>query len=280
MSLKPPFYVKKKGRYTVYILSFSLSVASALTLYLLLGFSYTFRLYLDLALTLSMLPAAVTQILEAKRTRSVDDNLQRLLADLADAQQSGLSLVNALKEASKREYGLLTSDVRYMVSRMEWGFTLEEALRGFTGRAATPLASRVVTLILEAVRYGGDLKTVFSNTAGFVKRVNELRRERDRRLRPYVLVVYVTIILLLAVTVILFKSFIEAISVAGGVPGLPFFTPLSRVQLKTAMLDLASIEAGFGGFVAGKIAEGFLKAGVKHSATLLLLVFLTFYFFM
>jgi flagellar protein FlaJ len=269
-------YLWARVKPIVYLSSLIISSISAVTLYLALGLTYEFRLSIALTSALSLIPAALTQIIDSKLCREIDENLERFLMDLADAQQAGIPLIRALEEAATRSYGALTGDVRYMVARIQWGFTVEDSLGILKARALTPLSMKIATLLAEAVRYGGDLRTVFTGTAEFVRRVNELRRERSRRLRPYVIVFYVSIIILLVLTVILSKGFIEAITVGEAPTQIPI--AIDKFWFKLAMLDLAIIESVFGGLTIGKISEGVIKAGVKHTMILLLATYTVFRF--
>ncbi|MEM2739824.1 MAG: type II secretion system F family protein [Candidatus Bathyarchaeia archaeon] len=271
-------YIWVKAKPIVYTASISVAAISVTTLYLILGLTYDFRLNTVLALAVSLIPIAILQIVDSRLCMEIDGNLERFLLDLADAQLSGIPMIRALEEAAGRGYGALTGDVRYMVARIQWGFTVEDSLQVFKARAITPLSRRIATLIAEAVRYGGDLKTVFAGTAEFVRRINELRRERWRRLRPYVIVFYISIILLLTLTVILFKGFIEVITV--GETALQILPAIDKLWFKTAMLDLAIIESIFGGLSIGKVSEGTVRAGVKHTMILMAAVYVTFRFFM
>jgi flagellar protein FlaJ len=269
-------YLWARVKPIVYLSSLIISSISAVTLYLALGLTYEFRLSIALTSALSLIPAALTQIIDSKLCREIDENLERFLMDLADAQQAGIPLIRALEEAATRSYGALTGDVRYMVARIQWGFTVEDSLGILKARALTPLSMKIATLLAEAVRYGGDLRTVFTGTAEFVRRINELRRERSRRLRPYVIVFYVSIIILLVLTVILSKGFIEAITVGETPTQIPI--AIDKFWFKLAMLDLAIIESVFGGLTIGKISEGVIKAGVKHTMILLLATYTVFRF--
>lgn len=267
-------YIWVRIKPIVYIVSVSVAVVSTTVSYLVLGLTYEFRLNTVLALAISLIPIAVFQIIDSKLCMEIDDNLEKLLIDLADAQLSGIPIIRALEEAAGRSYGALTGDVRYMVARIQWGFTLEDSLQIFKARAITPLSKRIATLIIEAVRYGGDLRTVFTSTAEFVRRINELRRERGRRLKPYVAVFYTSIIVLLVLTVILFRGFIEFISVEE-VP-LQVFPAIDKILFRTVMLDLAIIESIFGGLSIGKVSEGMVEAGVKHTMILMIVVYVIF----
>ncbi|MCX8162342.1 MAG: type II secretion system F family protein [Candidatus Bathyarchaeota archaeon] len=267
-------YVWVKVKPIVHITSISVAAISAITLYLALGLTYEFRLNAALALAVSLIPIAVFQTVDSRLCTEIDENLEKFLIDLADAQLSGISMIRALEEAAGRSYGALTGDIRYMVARIQWGFTVEDSLQIFKARAITPLSRKIAALVAEAVRYGGDLRTVFTGTAEFVRRINDLRRERWRRLRPYVIVFYISIILLLAITAILFKGFIEVIAVGGTT--LQILPAVDKLWLKTAMLDLAIIESIFGGLSIGKVSEGAVKAGVKHTIALMAAVYVTF----
>lgn len=87
------------------------------------------------------------------------------------------------------------------------------------------------------------------------------------------MIVYISCIVFLVIIVILYQSFF-----------LPIATqktrflrlPMSLEGYKSLLFDLSIVEAVFGGLVAGKLSQGIVLNGLKHSVILNVLAILIF----
>jgi len=258
----------------------ALSAASlSLALYGYLSFfpEYAFHTFVSLAAIVLCSGLGAVCFLEQMRKRLVDESLPGLLEDLAECQETGMTLLQALEEASHRKYGPMTSELRKLVAKLSWGIELKEAMKSFGERLNTELTEKIVPLILEAIYMGGDLKTVFRSTAEFVKKMLDMRRERTSQLRPYLLITYTTTMTFLVIIVILHQSFFIPLSSSQN----RFLSlTMSSKEFREVLFDLAVIEAFFGGLIAGKVAEGTVLAGLKHSAVLIVATLVVFAVFL
>jgi flagellar protein FlaJ len=96
--------------------------------------------------------------------------------------------------------------------------------------------------------------------------------------------VYIAFFIFLFIDYILLQTFFakiealkESLSEAGG---LFLMKELSFDSIKTIMFHMAIMQGLFGGLIAGKMGEGALGAGLKHSLILIIIGFLMFYFIM
>jgi flagellar protein FlaJ len=176
-----------------------------------------------------------------------------------------MTLPQALEEASKRDYGPLTAELRKMNSQISWGLTFEEALLALGRRVNTILMQRTVPLIIEASHSGGRVEKVFDPMGKFVQTTLLLDRERRDQTRPYIAIIYVAFFVFLFTIILLFKSFFVSIE------GLPILgtAVMSPEQMQRLFFHMTSIQAFFSGLVAGKMGEGTMDAGLKHSLAMM-----------
>jgi flagellar protein FlaJ len=241
--------------------------------------THIFHSFIAFALIAAIGPPALIQHLEESRRKAIDESLPLLLDDIGQGQEIGLTLLQTLEEVSKRDYGPLTEEVRRLAAKLSWGVNFEKAFIAFSERIGTELVSKISVLILEAIALGGDLKTTFNETAKFVRRILELRRERENEMRPYFMVIYVTVLIFVVVMIILYQSFFAPI--AEQRPETRFLRlPLTAEEYKTVLFDMGVIQAIFGGITAGKLSEGRFVAGLKHSVLLLIIVSTAFTVFL
>jgi len=259
--------VEKWEKKIAWIVSSVLGVIIVVTACIILRSSPLFDEYLLLAVVLTVFPPAVLDYVDYRWKRSIDKHLPDLFRSIVQAQQTGMTLPQALEEASKRRYGPLTKELKRMVAQMSWGVPFEKALQSFGERVDTALIRRTVPLILEASRSGGRVERVFDPMEKFVQTTLTFDAERKTQTRPYVAIIYVAFFVFLFTIVMLFKSFFVRMS-EGELSGaqLAMMTP---EEARRVFFHMSAIQAFFGGLMAGKMGEGTVGAGLKHSVILL-----------
>jgi flagellar protein FlaJ len=235
--------------------------------YILFFPEYSFHIFLSLAAVVSCIGPAILFQLKYRRKNLIDENLPRLLEDLAESQETGMTLIQSLEESARRKYGPLTIELRKMIVKLSWGIKFEVAFQDFAKSAQTEMTQKVVTLILQAIHLGGDLKKIFVSTAAFTRKMLDIRKERSSQLRQYVFSIYTIMIIFQIIIIVLYQSFFMPFS-SGGEHFLNLKT--SPEAFKGVLSDLAIIEAFVGGIIAGKLGEGTVYLGLKHSIILLL----------
>ena len=258
-----------------YASSAAAGVAILIIGYNIYSFGYLFHTFVAVSLIVALSAPAVIIHFENRRKKLIDDALPRLLDDLAESQEAGMTLLQALEESSKRKYGPITEELKRLTTQLSWGLGFEEAFSAFSKRIGTELSIRTTTLILEAIRLGGDLKNIFGSTAQFVREIIELRDERESQLRPYMMVIYISSLVFVLVIVILYQSFFVPMALE---PTRFLKLPMSLEGYKAILFDLAIVEALFGGLTAGKLSQGLTFNGLKHSVVLLAVVTVIFTF--
>ncbi|MDH7477542.1 MAG: type II secretion system F family protein [Candidatus Bathyarchaeota archaeon] len=246
----------------------SVSVASSIILfaYLMFGGSRIFDEFVFFAVIVAVSPPTILNYIDYKWRKAIDEHLPDLFRSIVQAQETGMTLPQALEEASKRNYGPLTAELRKMNTQISWGMTFEEALLALRKRVNTILVRRTVPLIIEASRSGGHVEKVFDPTGKFIQTTLLLDKERRNQTRPYIAIIYVAFFVFIFTIILLFRSFFLSIE---GLPTLGA-TVTSPEEMQRIFFHLAAIQAFFGGLVAGKMGEGTINAGLKHSIVMML----------
>lgn len=244
------------------IVAFSLIAFSAIAFKL----SPVFDEFVFFAVLVAVLPPAVLNYMDYRWRKAIDERLPDLFRSVVQAQETGMTLPQALEEASKRDYGPLTSELRKMVAQISWGMGFEDALLAMGKRVNTVLVQRTVPMIIEASRSGGHVEKVFDPTGKFIQTTLLLDKERRTQTRPYVAIIYVAFFVFLFTIILLFKSFfvsLEQLPILGS-------AVMSPEQIRRMFFHMTSIQAFFGGLVGGKMGEGTIAAGLKHSVVLMM----------
>lgn len=257
---------KKLKRITVGV-SAALAFAIIFLGYVIVGTTAALDDFVFFAFVAAISPFAFLNYLDYRWRKAVDEHLPDLFRSIVQAQETGMTLPAALEEASKRDYGPLTSELKKMTVQISWGASFEEALLAFGHRVGTVLTQRTVPMIIEASRSGGHVEKIFDPMGKFIQSTLLLEKERKTQTRPYIVIIYVALFVFLFTIVLLFKTFFTSVE---GVPMLVAPTSSSDV-LERTFLHLTLIQAFFGGLVAGKMGEGSIYAGLKHSLIMMIL---------
>lgn len=257
-----------------WIVSGSLGVIICATAILLLRGSPLFDEYFLLAVVIAVFPPAVLDYVDYRWKRSVDKHLPDLFRSIVQAQKTGMTLPQAIEEASKRNYGPMTKELQKMVAQMSWGVSFGAALQSLGKRVDTGLMRQTIPLILEAQRSGGRVEKVFEPLEEFVQTTLTFDTERKTQTRPYLAIIYVAFFVFLFTIIMLFKSFfVDVVDFE-----LTQFELMSPPEARSIFFHMSAIQAFFGGLVAGKMGEGTVGGGLKHSVILLTCGYLAFKF--
>ena len=258
--------IEKNVKKIAWIASVSLAVAIVLLAYFMFGGKQAFDEFIFFAVMIAVFPPTVLNYVDYRWRKAVNEHLPDLFRSIVQAQETGMTLPQALEEASKRDYGPLTTELKKMNAQISWGRTFEEALVSFEKRVNTVLIQRTAPMIIEAIHSGGHVERVFDPMGKFIQSTLLLDKERRNQTRPYTAIIYVAFFVFLFTIILLFKSFftgMEDISTLG--------TPImSLEQMQRLLFHMTAIQGFFGGLVAGKMGEGTINVGLKHSLVLML----------
>lgn len=257
--------VENHEKRIAWTVSLALAVVVLITAFLRLTGLPIFDEYVILALVIALFPVAVLDYVDYRWRRSIDEHLPDLFRAIVQAEKTGMTLTQAVEEAAKRRYGPLTAELRRMVAHMSWGRSFEDVFQSFSQRVNTWLTKRTIPLIVEASRSGGRVEEVFEPMEKFVQSTLMAEKERQTQTRPYIAIVYVAFFVFLFTVIMLFKTFFIQIS------DLPTIDSglLTTYEARRLFFHMSTVQALFGGLVAGKMGEGTMSAGLKHSVVLL-----------
>jgi flagellar protein FlaJ len=239
--------------------------------------------YAVFAVLLSIVPVAVLDFKEEWRVKNLENALPNFFRDLAGMNDSGMTLPNAVHLVAAAEYGTLTPHIRKLDNEMSWGVGFVEAMYRFGKGLGTPLADRSMDLIAKASRAGGDISQVLRAAANDTFEVVNLATERRNNMMIYVVIVLVSFAVFVFVIAILVSTFLTTMATAGtaaaasGAHG--FAGKIDIASYKRLFSHAAMLQGFFSGLVAGQMGEGRFVAGLKYSAIMLFISWVTFRFF-
>lgn len=243
-----------------------------------------FYFILGIAFIIAALPFFVSLLIETEREKEKDKMFLEFSRNLVESVKSGTPISRSIVNVREKDYGSLTPHIDKLTNQISLGIPVKEALATFALDTKSKTISRAITLISEAEQAGGEIGTILESVAKSVSQTEELKKER--RAAIYSLVVQGYIIFFIFIIIMLIMQFkiipmtvslsaegadISELGVAGG---LFHGESLSVEEMTRLFLYLLIVQGFFAGLTIGKLAEGSIKAGIKHSFILVVLAWL------
>jgi flagellar protein FlaJ len=234
---------------------------------------------------------AVVYEVQKRRIRRIESAIPDFLDRLASVNEAGTSVVGSVRRVAGTDLEALTTDLERTRRDMDWGADVTAALRRLERRVASPMTSRAVVLVTNAMHASGDVAPVLRIAADEARATWTLRRERRQVMVTYLIVIYISFLVFLGVIAALSVSFIPAIeeaSIAGaaaetgagtGVGGTGVVGGLGDIDVavyEQLFFHAAAVQAVCSGIVAGQLGEGSVRDGAKHAAVLLVFTLVAF----
>lgn len=207
-----------------------------------------------------------------KRKKDLEEKFPVFLRDFVEAIRGGMPLPQAFSSIANNDYGALTPYVKKIAAQLEWGIPVDKVLLGFSKQTKSKVIGRVVSSVVESHRYGGNFADTFEALSNTAVEVDRLRAERRLFLQSQMITGYIIFFVFLAVIIGLEKFLVP--SLTQSVPiGLTASVPQEQLaqEYRAIFRNLILIQGLFAGLSVGKMAEGALIAGLKHSFIMMLI---------
>jgi len=205
--------------------------------------------------------------------------------NLAESVSAGTPISKSIVNMKERNYGPLSPSVIKLANQIELGIPLDRAFENFAEDVDNPVISRAVALISEAEKAGGEIGYILESVAKSISEVEKLKKERKAAIYNLVVQGYIIFLIFIGIMLVMKFKILPITSQIGslgdigasltsaaniGIKGASF----SAAELSRPFLYLILAQGFFAGLTIGKLAEGSVKAGIKHSFILMILAFL------
>jgi len=261
-----------------------------LSLIFLLG-TEMFWFLVGIAVVIAGLPFFISLILETSLTRQKEEMFLEFSRNLVESVKAGTPISKSILNIRNKDYGGLNPYVNKLANQISLGIPVKDAFQTFARDTGSKTIARAVTIISESEKAGGQIEDILESVSKSVAQVERLRKER--RAAMYTLVVQGYIIFMIFIVIMLvmqFKILPIAANLGGGMDtsesggisnvggglgkvlaGGQASTP---EELAKPFIWLLLTQGFFAGLVIGKLSEGKIKAGLKHSFILVVVALL------
>lgn len=239
-----------------------------------------------IGLGVAALPFVIGLALENKREQKINEMFLEFSRNLAESVATGTPISKGIINVKKKNYGVLGPYVQKLANQVELGIPVDMALQTFANDVDSPVVKRAAALIRGAERAGGEIDYILDSTAKSISEVEKLKSERKSAIYGLVIqgytifFIFIGIILVMQFKIIPLTSGIgEFAGISGGLPDFETGTGAggegyTYEQFTKPFLYLLLTQGLFVGLVIGKLTEGSIKKGIKHSFILMLTAFL------
>jgi flagellar protein FlaJ len=210
--------------------------------------------------------------------RGVVGHMSDTLRKLANANDTGQTLFEAMSTISETSNSKLAQEFDIVYAKVEYGMTLQEALIEFNNKYDIPRLARMIKVITTASEASNQITKVLTTAAESSENQDDIVRERKSRARMQVAIIIMTYMTLLAVMAILQTQFIEVMTGlveqanqgsggggggAGGAQGGQFAVNLNPDRLSMLFFHAVTIQAIMSGFISGYMRNAKILSGLK-----------------
>ncbi|MGK0208848.1 MAG: flagellar protein FlaJ [Patescibacteria group bacterium] len=249
------------------------------------GYYYLFVDYLNwfyflmvVAMIISVLPFLLSFFSILSVAKEKESKFLEFSRDLVEGVKSGTPINKAIVNLQAKDYGALTPHIMKLSNQINFGIALDTALNTFAKDTKNKVIARAVVLISEAQKAGGKIETIIESVARSVNQIEELKKERASSvynlvIQGYIIfMVFIIIMLVLEYAILplaadLSNSDFDALGVDGG-------AAISTDQFGAPLFVMLLVQSLFAGLVIGKVSDGSIFSGVRHSFFLLTITLL------
>lgn len=230
---------------------------------------------LVIALLVGLIPFGITFLQEQNNQREREEKFLAFMRDLVEMVRSGTPISKSVVNLRNRNYGSLTPYIVKLANQLSIGITLTNAFGTFAEDINSRVISRAVSLVSEAERAGGNIETILESVANSVNQIEQLRKERMAAISNLVTQGYLIFIVFIIIMLVLEFKILPLVADLQGGQGLAFtVSSVDPDQFSMPLFVMLLVQSFFAGLVIGKISEGSIKSGFKHSFILLALTLL------
>ncbi len=219
------------------------------------------------------------------RKREVEHILPDFLRVVASNVRAGLTPLVALRAAARPEFGILSIEIQYFVTRVMGSRSVESVFKEVQNRVRSPLLARVFKAFMVSLRSGGNLAKTLETSASDIQRMYELHESLVARVSMYIMFilfgVLFTMPFLLAVSINILEL-MAGISSTMTSSYAASFISVTSPQIDIVFLQSISILILIGSSLSASVLMSVINTGsritgIKYFVPIMLLSLFLFY---
>jgi len=214
-----------------------------------------------------------------KISKEIEEQFIFFITDLTQSIDSGMTLPMALKHSAKKDYRSMSRFVREINSKVEWGIPFEKALGIFANKINSTPIKRSVSTIIETYKVGGKISDTLKAIGQSLVEISKIRKERSSSVQSQIVPSYLIFFVFIFILVILQTFLIPALTNTQAPTMSEYGSGGGQIPTElysNTFINFILVQGFFAGLATGKMAEGSLVAGFKHSLLLIIIGYTLF----
>ncbi len=239
-----------------------------------------FFFFIGIGIIVAISPIVISTINETRIAAQKEEMFLEFARSLVESVKAGTPISKSIINIRNKPFGVLSENIKKLANQISLGIPLKAALEVFSRDINNKTVSRSIVLIGQAEQAGGDIGQILQAVANAVSMSDKLKKERLASINTLVVqgyiifFVFIIIILVMQFKIVPMVSGMADVGTIEGVGITISGEPINPQDISNAFLYLLLIQGFFNGLTIGKLSEGDMKAGVKHSFALMLMSFL------
>lgn len=248
-----------------------------------------FLFLLGIVFGIIALPFIIGIAVENRREQQISEMFLEFSRNLAESVNTGTPISKSIMNMKSKNYGALTPYIEKLANQISIGIPVNQAMQTFAYEVNNPVISRAVTLIREAEKAGGEIDYILESAAKSIAEVEKLKKERKAAVYSLIVQGYIIFFIFIGIMLVMEFKILPLTTGIGSYGGFNLDvnsfkdignsaaekgSPISAESLSNPFLFLLLTQGFFAGLIIGKLTEGSLKSGVKHSFVLTITAFL------
>lgn len=255
---------------------------------------------LGLALTAAWLQIWLDYFTLSRERKEYESRFLDFVRNFSSALRSGMPVAKAVAHAAENDYGSLNKHVIKLAHQVEWSIPLHKALNNFSKATGNDVIKRSISTVIEAEKAGGNIEDVLESITVSLIEIKKIKETRRASVHSQVMQSYIIFFVFLGVMIIIQNLLIPYIAnmqvpaaegfnlASTNIQGMSTYVPIRfdsfttffssirgwATSLYGVFFMLALIQGFFAGLTIGKLSEGDVSSGFKHSLILMTIAFL------
>ena len=263
----------KKSHWIGLIIAFVIIISS-----LFLIETRVFFLMIGIGILAGISPFVISIINKTRINNEKEEMFLEFTRNLVESVKTGTPISKSIINIGEKSYGALSENINKLANQISLGIPLNSALKIFAKDVNNKSISRSLILIGQAERAGGDIGKILESVAEAVSTSDKLKKERKAAIATLVVQGYIIFFVFMIIILIMQFNILPMVSGISttdiGIGGFAGGEAISQQELSNSFFYLILIQGFFSGLAIGKLSEGSIKAGVKHSFTLVVFTFI------
>jgi archaeal flagellar protein FlaJ len=224
---------------------------------------------LGLAVIIAFLPFLISFLSRESREKEKEAMFLEFSRNLIESVKAGTPISKSIVNVSDKNYGPLSEHVKKLANQISLGIPVRQALQTFSYDVGNKAISRAIALIIQAEASGGDIGLILDSVTESFSQIEDIKKERASSVYSLIIQGYIIFLIFLVIMIFVQVKFLPLISQS-------FSTTEQGMSgvIERSFYILIFIEAFFTGLVTGKLGEGKIRAGIKHSVILMIISFI------